>query len=153
MKNEREKITFFWLSFCHLFSAWKIVEGRRIIGLLHVIVMPTIFQSLIFYHFYPFICCLSVILWLDKGDFTENLHTVCPCQNKPAFVWTFFCLALVRVQPCCGLWHIGYFGHTCHSCLWCHWHRLQGTTWQHTWSCLHNFQTLIFNKQDKQLTK
>ena len=26
--------------------------------------------------------CLSVILWLDKGDFPENLHTVCPCYNK-----------------------------------------------------------------------
>ena len=25
---------------------------------------------------------LSVVLWLDKGDFPENLHTVCPCQNK-----------------------------------------------------------------------
>ena len=25
---------------------------------------------------------LSVILWLDKGDFPENVHTVCPCQNK-----------------------------------------------------------------------
>ena len=21
----------------------------------------------------------SVVLWLDKGDFPENLHTVCPC--------------------------------------------------------------------------
>ena len=25
MKNEREKLIFFWLSFCRLFSAWKIV--------------------------------------------------------------------------------------------------------------------------------
>ena len=25
---------------------------------------------------------LSVVLWLDKGDFPENLHTVCPCQKK-----------------------------------------------------------------------
>ena len=23
--------------------------------------------------------CLSVILWLDKGDFPENVHTVCLC--------------------------------------------------------------------------
>ena len=22
---------------------------------------------------------LSVVLWLDKGDFSENVHTVCPC--------------------------------------------------------------------------
>ena len=37
--------------------------------------------SLIFHRFYPFICCLSVVLWLDKGDFPENVHTVCPCLN------------------------------------------------------------------------
>ena len=24
----------------------------------------------------------GLVLWLDKGDFPENLHTVCPCQNK-----------------------------------------------------------------------
>ena len=22
---------------------------------------------------------LSVVLWLDKGDFPENVHAVCPC--------------------------------------------------------------------------
>ena len=43
--------------------------------------------SLIFHRFSPFICCvLSVVLWLDKGDFPEKLHTVCSCQNKQAFV-------------------------------------------------------------------
>ena len=26
-----------------------------------------------------FICCLSVILWLDKGNFLENVHTVHSC--------------------------------------------------------------------------
>ena len=26
------------------------------------------------------------VLWLEKGDFPENVHTVCPCQNKQAFV-------------------------------------------------------------------
>ena len=51
MKNERKRPILFWLSFCSLFGAWKIV------GIL-------------------FKCCLSVILWLDKGDFPENLHTV-----------------------------------------------------------------------------
>ena len=35
-----------------------------------------------FHRFWPFICCLSVVLWLYKGDFRENVHTVCPCQNK-----------------------------------------------------------------------
>ena len=28
MKNEREKLTLFWLSFCRLFGAWKIVLVR-----------------------------------------------------------------------------------------------------------------------------
>ena len=64
--------------------------------------MPTIFQapnkrqksnqnkigfSLIFHH-------LSVVLWLDTGDFPKRLHTVCLCQNKLAFIWTFLCLDL-----------------------------------------------------------
>ena len=35
--------------------------------------------SFIFHRFWPFICCLSVVLGLDKGDFPENLHTVFPC--------------------------------------------------------------------------
>ena len=35
--------------------------------------------SFIFHRFWLFICCLSVILWFDKGDFPENLHTVRPC--------------------------------------------------------------------------
>ena len=25
---------------------------------------------------------LSVVLWLDKGHFSKNVHTACPCQNK-----------------------------------------------------------------------
>ena len=33
--------------------------------------------SFIFHRFWPFICCLSVVLWLDKGDFPKNAHTVC----------------------------------------------------------------------------
>ena len=36
--------------------------------------------SLIFHHFQLFNCCLSVILWLDKGDFQKNIHIVCPCH-------------------------------------------------------------------------
>ena len=60
---------------------------------LYVIVMPTIFQapnklhklnqnksfSFIFPCFWLFICCLSVILWPDNGDFAENVYIVCPC--------------------------------------------------------------------------
>ena len=36
-------------------------------------------SSLFFRSFQRFIRRLRVILWLDKGDFPENLHTVCPC--------------------------------------------------------------------------
>ena len=25
--------------------------------------------------------CLSFVLWLDGGDFPENLHIVCLCHN------------------------------------------------------------------------
>ena len=35
--------------------------------------------SFIFHRFWQFICCLSVVLFLNKGDFPANLHTVCPC--------------------------------------------------------------------------
>ena len=37
--------------------------------------------SFTFHRFSPFICCLSVVLWVDKADFPENLHTVCPSLN------------------------------------------------------------------------
>ena len=35
--------------------------------------------SFIFPCFWLVICCLSVILWPDNGDFAENLYNVCPC--------------------------------------------------------------------------
>ena len=38
--------------------------------------------SFIFHRFWPFICCLSVVLRLDKLDFPKNVHTVCPCYIK-----------------------------------------------------------------------
>ena len=45
------------------------------------------------HHFWPFICCLSVVLWIDKGDFPKSVHTVHLCYNKKkVFVWTFLCL-------------------------------------------------------------
>ena len=60
-----------------------------------MIVMPTFFQALdkkspkdklfrFSFHFfnlffYRFITVLSVILQLDKGDYPENLQTVCLC--------------------------------------------------------------------------
>ena len=30
----------------------------------------------------PNIVVKSVILWLDEGNFPENLHIVCLCHNK-----------------------------------------------------------------------
>ena len=32
--------------------------------------------------------------------------------------------------------------HTVHPCVWCHWHRLLGTKWQHSWSSFQNLQML-----------
>ena len=58
--------------------------------------------SFIFHLFRPFICCLSVVLWLDEGDFPENLHTVCLCLHKRSF--EPFCvldLVLERQQSFC----------------------------------------------------
>ena len=34
-------------------------------------------SHLIFHRFYPFNCCLSVLLELDKGDYPENMQIVC----------------------------------------------------------------------------
>ena len=28
-------------------------------------------------------------MWLDKGDFQKNVHTVCPCQNKCLYLFVF----------------------------------------------------------------
>ena len=33
-------------------------------------------REVFFFYFEPFICCLSVVLWLDKGDFPQNVHAV-----------------------------------------------------------------------------
>ena len=39
-------------------------------------------------HCSPFNCCLSVVLWLDKGDYPENSHVVFR-PNKLRFVVVF----------------------------------------------------------------
>ena len=46
-------------------------------------------------------------------------------------------------------WCKWYFCHTCQLWLWRHWHRLLGTTWQHSRSCFRNFLAANFNKQDE----
>ena len=43
-----------------------------------------------------FICCLSVALWQDKGDFPENLHTVRLCLNKRLF--ELFCVWIKMLE-------------------------------------------------------
>ena len=75
MKNERKELILFWLSFCSLLGAWKISSN-----------LPNTKQAVqtqpkqgksfssIFHRFQPFICCLSVVLWLDIGDFPGNLN-------------------------------------------------------------------------------
>ena len=55
-----------------------------------------IVSSLISHRFQPFICCLSVVLWLDKGDFPGNLHTVCVRVkiNKRSFELLCVCVCV-----------------------------------------------------------
>ena len=76
--SERKRLTLFWLSFYSLFSVWKIVGINLPSAEQAVKTQPKQDKtfSFIFHHFWPFLCCLSVILWLDKGDFPENVHTV-----------------------------------------------------------------------------
>ena len=59
--------------------------------------------SFIFHRFYPFICCLSVLLWLDNGDFPENMHILCVRVkiNKRSFE-PFLCLDLYSYSFCCA---------------------------------------------------
>ena len=45
-------------------------------------------------HFSLFNCCLSVVLWLDKGDYLENSHLVF-CPNKQCSFKPFMCLDLL----------------------------------------------------------
>ena len=45
-------------------------------------------------HFSPFNCCLSVVLYLDEGDCSENVHLVF-CPNKQRSFEPFVCLDFV----------------------------------------------------------
>ena len=38
-----------------------------------------------FHRFSPFNCCLSVVLWLDKGDYPENSHVVFYLNKQRSF--------------------------------------------------------------------
>jgi len=75
MKNDKEAYLFLvdllslvqYLEDC---SNWQQINQKKICFFL------------IFPLSWPFNCCLSVVLWLDEGDFPRNLHIVCPCHNK-----------------------------------------------------------------------
>ena len=87
-----------------------------------------------FAHFWPFICCLSVILWLNKGDFPEIcILCVCIKINKHLFepfcVWSF----LKKMK-------IHYFCHSIETdmlhfdCLWFLVNFVTSTgVWEHSW--------------------
>ena len=48
-----------------------------------------------FFHcFSSFNCCLNVVLWLDEGDYPENVHAVF-CPNKQLYSEPFMCFDLV----------------------------------------------------------
>ena len=46
-------------------------------------------------HFPPFNCCLSVILYLNKGDYLKNVHVLF-CPNKWRSFEPFLCLDLTN---------------------------------------------------------
>ena len=55
------------------------------------------FFSIIFHRFSPFICCLSVVLWLDKGNFPRKLCIRVKINKRsfePFCVWIFVLLFL-----------------------------------------------------------
>ena len=80
MKNEmRSEITYsFWLNYVvFLYSAWKNVKKKISYFATH----------LIFHRFSPFNCCLSVLLWLDKGDYPRKFaDCVFVLKNSVFFV-------------------------------------------------------------------
>ena len=49
------------------------------------------------YRFSLFSCCLSVGLWLNKGDYPENSHVVF-CLNKYRSFQPFICLGFNTVK-------------------------------------------------------
>ena len=51
--------------------------------------------SPIFHRFSPFNCCVSVVLWLDKGDYPDNLQVVF-CPDKSRSFESFMCLDLTK---------------------------------------------------------
>ena len=73
---------------------------------------------------------------------------VCTCMHVCACVWHSYVGLLFAgdEKEKVGLL-FSYFCQTCLTCFWCHWHRLLGTKWQHSQSCVHSCQTSTFNKQ------
>ena len=53
-------------------------------------------------HLPPFICCLSVVLYLDKGDYPENSHVVF-CPDKLRSFEPFMCLDFIGYVKRCVL--------------------------------------------------
>ena len=81
---------------------------------------------------YKYFCLLTLL-----GDMSTFI------LQEALFCFKF---ELIRVQPfwfalyqwrteTVGWWHIWYFCHTFQPCSWCHWHRLLGAKWRHSWSC------------------
>ena len=61
---------------CSMSSVWKSVLMKNVPQTISGLPL-----HLIFHRFSPFNCCLSAVLWLDKGDYPENSHVVF-CPNK-----------------------------------------------------------------------
>ena len=69
----KEILMFFFVCFSHWIRKQQLHKKKEI----------SYFASrLISHRFKPFNYCLNVVLWLDKGDFPENVQAVCLCHNK-----------------------------------------------------------------------
>ena len=71
--------------------------------------------SFICHCFWPFICCLSVILWLDKGGFLKYFAYCVSVLNKHSFE-TFVCVYLLCFV--CLFCFIRPYRLTLNRCLW-----------------------------------
>ena len=62
-------------------------------------------------------------------------------------------LSTIEEQTKVGLWCIWYFWNSCQPCSWDHWYGLPSTKGHCSLLSFHDFQMLIFNRLDSQLTE
>ena len=123
--------------------------------------MLTSFKSSLKSHFFKLSCWLSEHVYVCvqahacvRACGWVYVH-VCVWMHAHMCVYVCMCMCVARYvgllfasdeKEKVGLL-FSYFCQTCLTCFWCHWHRLLGTKWQHSQSCVHSCQSSTFNKQ------